>query len=112
MPHVESPEPADSADSAPDGSQPNGSAPNDNPPNDNPPNEEEEPADPVLPPGADADGPALAVADVSAGEGDVMLRFTVSLSAAAAEQVTVSYATEDGGRTTLDRPGPHLPRIP
>ena len=94
MPHVESPEPADSADSAPDGSQPNGSAPNDNPPN-----EEEEPADPVLPPGADADGPALAVADVSAGEGDVMLRFTVSLSAAAAEQVTVSYATEDGTAT-------------
>ena len=94
MPHVESAEPADSADSAPDGSQPNGSAPNEEPPN-----EEEEPADPVLPPGADADGPALAVADVSAGEGDGMLRFTVTLGAAAAEQVTVSYATEDGTAT-------------
>ena len=94
MPHVESAEPADSADSAPDGSQPNGSAPNEEPAN-----EEEEPADPVLPPGADADGPALAVADVSAGEGDGMLRFTVSLGAAAAEQVTVSYATEDGTAT-------------
>ena len=97
MPHVESAEPADSADSAPDGSQPNGSAPNEEPPNEE--NEEEEPADPDLPPGADAAGPALAVADVSAGEGDGMLRFTVSLGAAAAEQVTVSYATEDGTAT-------------
>ena len=89
MPHVES---AGPAESEPNDSQPNGSQPNENQPN-------EAPETPVLPPGADADGPALAVADVSAGEGDGMLRFTVPLGAAAAEQVTVSYATEDGTAT-------------
>ena len=40
--------------------------------------------------------PALTVADVTAGEADGVLRFTVSLSAAATEPVTVSYATVDG----------------
>ena len=89
MPHVESAGPAES--------EPNDSQPNDSPPNGSQPNEA--PETPVLPPGADADGPALAVADVSAGEGDGMLRFTVTLGAAAAEQVTVSYATEDGTAT-------------
>ena len=43
--------------------------------------------------------PALTVADVTAGEADGVLRFTVSLSAAAAEPVTVSYATVDGTAT-------------
>ena len=43
--------------------------------------------------------PALVIADVSAGEGDALLRFPVSLSATAAEPVTVAYATEDGTAT-------------
>ena len=43
--------------------------------------------------------PALTVADARAGEADGVLRFTVSLSAAAAEPVTVSYATKDGTAT-------------
>ena len=40
-------------------------------------------------------GPTLSVANVSAAETDGALRFTVSLTAAAAEPVTVSYATEN-----------------
>ena len=43
--------------------------------------------------------PALTVADARAGEADGVLRFTVSLSAAAAEPVTVSYASKDGTAT-------------
>ena len=39
------------------------------------------------------------IADVSAGEGDALMRFPVSLSATAAEPVTVAYATEDGTAT-------------
>ena len=40
--------------------------------------------------------PALAIAAASAGEGDGVLRFTVSLSGADGASVTVAYETEDG----------------
>ena len=46
----------------------------------------------VTEPGA---SPALAIADVSAGEGDLQLTFTVTLGAAGAESVTAKYTTED-----------------
>ena len=46
---------------------------------------------------APAEGPpALAIAAASAGEGDGVLRFTVSLSGADGASVTVAYETEDG----------------
>ena len=48
-------------------------------------------------PVAPTDGPpALAIATANAAEGDDVLRFTVSLSGAAAGAVTVAYETEDG----------------
>ena len=63
----------------------------------------EQPDEPDGPPDEQSeqpDGlPALVIADVSAGEGDALLRFPVSLSATAAEPVTVAYATEDGTAT-------------
>ena len=43
--------------------------------------------------------PELSIADASAGEGDGTLAFTVSLSQAGADAVTVSYATENGTAT-------------
>ena len=65
-----------------------------------------EPAPPASQPGTPnppaAGLPALSVADVRAGEADGMLRFTVSLSVAAAEPVTVSYATADGTATASE----------
>ena len=60
----------------------------------------EQPAEPQSPPAAPADDlPALSVAAVSAGEGDRLLRFTVSLDIAVAEPLTVRYATQDGSAT-------------
>ena len=43
--------------------------------------------------------PALAIADVSASEGDRLLRMPVSLDRAAGEPVSVAFATEDGTAT-------------
>ena len=43
--------------------------------------------------------PGLAIADVSASESDATLAFTVSLSRASADPVSVAYATEDGTAT-------------
>ena len=40
-------------------------------------------------------GPALSISDATATEGDAV-EFTVSLSAASSQQVTVQYATSDG----------------
>ena len=47
--------------------------------------------------------PVLTVGDARAGEADGMLRFTVSLSAAAAEPVTVPYGAEDDTATAGGR---------
>ena len=46
-----------------------------------------------------AGAPALAVSDARAGEADGTLPFSVTLSAAVAEPVTVSYGSEDGTAT-------------
>ncbi|HVT36348.1 MAG TPA: Calx-beta domain-containing protein, partial [Nevskiaceae bacterium] len=43
--------------------------------------------------------PELSVADASAGEGDGHIDFTITLSPAAAQPVTVQYATHDGTAT-------------
>ena len=66
----------------------------------------EEPGSPELPdtpttPGPAPAGapPALTIADVSAGEADGALTFTVSLSFAGGTPVTVGYATENGTAT-------------
>ena len=47
--------------------------------------------------------PALAIADVSASEGDRLLRMPVSLDRAAGEPVSVTFATEDGTATEWHR---------
>ena len=46
--------------------------------------------------------PALAIADVSAAESDGTLTFTVSLSFASGDAVTVRYGTENGTATVAD----------
>ena len=63
-----------------------------------PPDEEQPESDPIgLAP---QDGrPDLSVAAISAAEGDGTLRFTVSLSRASGEPVSVTYHTEDGTAT-------------
>ena len=61
---------------------------------------ESEPQTPAEQPAGQPDGEVgLAIADVSAGEGDGLLRFAVSLGAGGGEPVTVAYATEDGTAT-------------
>ena len=59
----------------------------------------ETPAPPSLTGTVEGAGRTLSVADVSAAETDGALRFTVSLNAAAADPVTVSYATENDTAT-------------
>ena len=54
------------------------------------------PADTPESPSAAGAVPELTIADVGAGEGERTLRFTVSLSFASGEAVTVRYATGDG----------------
>ena len=63
-----------------------------------PPEEEQPESDPIgLAP--QDERPGLAVAAISAAEGDGTLRFTVSLSRASGEPVSVAYDTEDGTAT-------------
>ena len=62
------------------------------------PPERESPETPEGPAPAEA-LPSLAIADVGAAEGDGTLTFTVSLSFAGGEPVTVRYATENGTAT-------------
>ena len=61
---------------------------------DSPPDDQQPESDPIgLAP---QDGrPDLSVASISAAEGDGTLRFTVSLSRASGEPVSVAYGTED-----------------
>ena len=66
-------------------------------PGETPRDSPEQPAQPDAPPVATGDeAPALVIADAGAAEAAGVLRFTVTLSRAAREAVTVAYATEDG----------------
>ena len=93
MAHVEAAKPQPESSQQPD--DPDQGGPRAPQPEDNTP--AAQPGGPVVAP---AEGPsALAIAAASAGEGDGVLRFTVSLSGAAGTAVTVAYETEDGTAT-------------